>query len=296
MEKTNEKDYIIFTDTDTDILPAEAEYYGYKLISMPYRIGEVETYPYVDFTEFDYHAFYDKLRSGVLPQTSALSPQNYIDYFEPYFAQGKDVLYVHFSAAMSGTFNAMRLAQEQLKEKYPDRTLYTVDTKGITLGSLNIVKEIGEMYRNGASIAQIIAWAKVEVDKFAIYFYADDLKFFGKSGRVSKLAAVAGGILGIKPIIYMGSDGKMTSISKAVGKKKALGKLKDYVVELAEDIKEHRVLIGHSDALPLAQEFAEMLKAEFGDDLNIEYAVVNPTAGSHCGPNCIGVSFHAKHR
>jgi fatty acid-binding protein DegV len=98
---------------------------------------------------------------------------------------------------MSGTFNAMRLAQEQLKEKYPERTLYTVDTKGITLGSLNIVKEIGEMYRNGASIAQIIAWAEVEVDKFAIYFYADDLKFFGKSGRVSKLAAVAGGILGI---------------------------------------------------------------------------------------------------
>ena len=203
---------------------------------------------------------------------------------------------MHFSAAMSGTFNAMAIAEKELKEKYPERTLYKVDTKGITLGSLNIVKEIGEMYRNGASINEILKWAEVEVDKFAIYFYADDLKFFGKSGRVSKLAAFAGGLLGIKPIIYMGSDGKMTSLSKAAGKKKALAKLKDYVVELAEDIKDHRVIVGHSDALPLAQEFAQMLKAEFGDDLNIEYAVVNPTAGSHCGPNCIGVSFHAKHR
>ena len=291
-----EREYIIFTDTDTDILPEEAKYYGYEVISMPYRIGDVETYPYVDFEVFDYHEFYDKLRGGVLPQTSALSPQQYVDYFAPFFEQGKDVLYVHFSAAMSGTFNALAIAERQLKEKYPERTVYKVDTKGITLGSLNIVKEIGEMYRNGATIEEILKWAEVEVDKFAIYFYADDLKFFGKSGRVSKLAAVAGGILGIKPIIYMGSDGKMTSISKAIGKKKALAKLKEYVVTLAEDIKDHRVLIGHSDALDIAQEFAQMLKDEFGDDLNIEYAVVNPTAGSHCGPNCIGVSFHAKHR
>lgn len=291
-----ERDFIIFTDTDTDILPAEANYYGYKLISMPYRIGDVETYPYVDFDEFDYHEFYDKLRGGVLPQTSALSPQNYVDYFEPYFKEGKDILYVHFSAAMSGTFNAMAIAERELKEKYPDRTLYKVDTKAITLGSLNIVKEIGDMYLNGATIEEILKWAEVEVDKFAIYFYADDLKFFAKSGRVSALAAVAGGILGLKPIIYMGSDGKMATINKAVGKKKALAKLKDYVVTLAEDLKDHRVLIGHSDALPIAEEFAQMLKDEFGDDLKIEYAVVNPTTGGHCGPNCIGVSFHAKHR
>ena len=135
----------LFTDTDTDILPSEAKELGYKLISMPYIIDGVETYPYVDFEEFDYHAFYDTLRGGKLPTTCALSPLQYKEHFEPTFAEGKDILYVHFSAAMSGTFNAMNIAVRELLEKYPERKFYTVDTKAITIGSLNMVKEIGDM-------------------------------------------------------------------------------------------------------------------------------------------------------
>ena len=289
-------DYILFTDTDTDITPEIANRYGYKLISMPYTIEGKEIRPYVDFDKFEYKAFYDKVRKGLIPTTSALSPVEYINYFEPYFKQGKDILYVHFSAAMSATFNSMRLALEELKEKYPERTLYTVDTKGITLGSYNICLSIGEMYKNGASIEDIQKWAEVEVDKTAFYFYADDLKFFGKSGRVSGFAAFFGNIIGLKPLIFIDSDGKMKTKDKSRGRKQTLQKLLNYVVELQDDIKNHRVIIAHTDALAIAEEFGAMMKKEFGDDLAIEYEVVNPTAGSHCGPNAMGVSFHAKHR
>lgn len=288
--------YTLFTDTDTDITPEIAKKYGYKLISMPYTIEGKEIYPYVDFKEFDYHEFYNRLRKGVIPTTSALSPVNYIEYFEPEFKKGLDILYVHFSAAMSGTFNALRLALEELKEKYPERTVYCIDTKGITLGSYNICLSIGEMYKAGKSIEEIQSWAEEEVDKYAVYFYADDLKFFGKSGRVSGFAAFMGNIIGLKPIIFMDSDGVMKTKAKCRGRAQSLNKLLDYVDELQEDMRNHRVIIAHADCEDIAMELTDLFKKRFGDDINIEYDVVNPTAGSHCGPNTIGISFHAKHR
>ncbi len=288
--------YTLYTDTDTDITPEVAARYGYKLISMPYTIDGQEIRPYVDFKEFDYKTFYNKLRAGTIPTTSALSPVEYINYFEPEFAAGNDILYVHFSAAMSATFNSLRLAMEELSEKYPERKLTLIDTKGITLGSYSICLSIGELYKNGASIEEIQAWADKEIDKTAFYFYADDLKFFGKSGRVSGFAAFFGNIIGLKPIIFIDTDGKMKTKDKCRGRKQALQTLLQYVIDLEDNIKEHRVVIAHTDALPIAEEFGKMMKDYFGQDLEIEYEVVNPTAGSHCGPNAMGVTFHAKHR
>jgi DegV family protein with EDD domain len=286
----------LFTDTDTDITPAVAKEYGYELISMPYVIGEQTTYPYVDFEEFDSKKFYDVLRGGVLPSTAGLSPARYMEYFEPYFAQGKDILYVHFSRAMSSTFNSMDIALKELAQKYPDRKCYTIDTKAITILSYNIVREIGELAKQGKSAQEIVDWANANVDNFAVYFFADDLKFFAKSGRVSGVAAFMGGLLGIRPIIHINNEGKMVSIAKARGQKVATQKLLEYVRTLKGDIKSHRVIIGHSDAIELAQDIEKQLKAEYGDDLNTEIVVVNPTAGSHCGPNTVGVSFHAINR
>lgn len=287
----------LFTDTDTDFTPELAEQYGYKLISMPYSESEdVEVYPYVDFKEFDSKKFYDTLRGGVIPKTYALSPVKYKEYFEPYLKDGKDVLYVHFSKAMSGTFNAMEIALKELAKKYPERKVYTIDTKAITILSYNIVKEIGALYKNGASIQEIIDWAKVEVGKFAVYFYADDLKFFARSGRVSGIASFMGGLLGIRPILTMNDEGKMVPVGKARGQKATLRKILDYVDELQEDIKNHTVVIGHADAIELAKMLEEKLKEKYGEDLDTEIVIVNPTAGSHCGPNTVGVSFYAKHR
>ena len=194
---------VLFTDTDTDLTPKEAEEFGYHLISMPYAIDGEETRPYEDFQEFDSHTFYQKLRDGALPSTSAINPMNYKEYFEPVFAEGHDILYVHFSRAMSATFEAMDQAVEELTAKYPERKFYTVDTKGITVGSLNIVKEIGDLYKAGKSAEEILAWAKEEVDRFAVYFFADNLTFFRRSGRVSGLAGVMGNMIGVRPIIYM---------------------------------------------------------------------------------------------
>ncbi len=287
---------ILFTDTDTDMTPIVAQKYGYHLISMPYNLNDVEIFPYEDWEEFDYKTYYNQLREGVIPTTCAISPLKYIEYFEPHFKNGDDILYVHFSKAMSGTFNALNIALEELKEKYPERKLYTIDTKGITICSYNILLEIGELYKNGKNVEEIIAWSNQEIDKFAIYFYADDLKFFGRSGRVSNFSATMGNILGIHPIIHINQDGIMTNLTKAKGRMNSLKKIIEYVINLEENIKDHKVIIGHTDNLELAKKLAEMLKEQFGENLDIEYIMVNPTAGAHCGPDGVGVCFHAKHR
>lgn len=286
----------LFTDTDCDVTPEIAAEYGYGLISMPYAIDGKTVYPYEDFDTFDARAFYDLLRDGALPNTSAISREKYIEVFEPVFRAGDDILYVHFSRAMTATFDAMDQAVAELKARYPERKFYDIDTKGITIVSLNIAREVGDMALAGTPVEAILEWAKTEVDKFAIYFFADDLKFFKHSGRVSGLAATMGTLLGVRPIIHMNSEGKMVSIGSERGRARAINRLMQYVEELGEDVKGHRVIVGHTDAPEIAGEVAARLKERYGDDLRLETVAVNPTTGGHCGPDGVGVCFHAIHR
>ena len=291
-----EQNYVIFTDTDGDMTPNLAKEYGYHIISMPYTLEDKEVFPYADGKEIDFDAFYAKLRKGAKPFTSALSPKSYEDYFEPFFKEGKDILYVHLSKAMSGTFNAMNIAVNNLKSRYPERKLYTIDTKGITLCELNIALEVGEQYKAGKSVDEILKWAETEVDKFATYFFVNDLTFFRRSGRVKFLAAFMGNIFGIRPIITMDANGVMTPVSKARGLNGAIDKVLEYVDELKENIYDHRVILAHSDSIKTVEEIKKRLKEKFGEKLNIMVVDVNPTAGCHCGPDGVGICFHAKHR
>jgi DegV family protein with EDD domain len=287
---------VLFTDTDTDMTPKMAEEYGYKLISMPYSIDGKNIYPYVDFDEFDAHEFYDVLRSGVVPKTSALNVDEYKEYFEPVFANGDDILYLHFSRNMSGTFNAMEIAIRELLEKYPERKFDAIDTNGISIGSLIMLEQVGEMYKRGAGVEEIRRFIEEENRRYAIYFFADDLSFFKRSGRVSGLAGAMGTLLSIRPIMHINDEGKLVSIGKEKGRKKALERLISTVVELGEEVEKHRIMITHSDAPEIVEDAVRMLHEHFGENLDIEIVDVNPTVGCHCGPSTVGICFHAKHR
>ena len=287
---------VFFTDSDCDITPDIAKEYGFELISMPYFVNDKEIKPYVDWQDFNSKEFYDMLRGGVIPKTSAISPSKYIEYFEPHFKAGNDIIYVHFSKNMSGTFNAMNLALEELYEKYPERKFYSIDTKAITALSYLIIKEIGKLYKEGKTALELIKWAETEVQKYAIYFYVDDLTFFRQSGRVSGLAGVFGNLLNIHPIIHINSDGIMTNITKARGKNNTINKIIEMIDEIQDNIASHKIIVAHSDAYDIALLVKNKLIEKYGEGLDIEFVVVNPTAGSHCGPNCVGVAFHAKHR
>ena len=286
----------LFTDTDTDFTPKVAAEYGYKLISMPYSYDGQTFYPYQGYDEFDFHAFYDKLRGGLLPTTSALGEEVYINYFEPEFAAGNDILYVHFSAAMTMTFQSMDKALEVLKAKYPERKFYEIDTKGITIVSYLIARELGDRLKAGMSAEEAVEWAGREVDNYSQYFFADDLKFFRRSGRVGGLAATMGGLIGLRPVIHMSKEGKMESLGTVKGRVQVMEKLVKYVEDYGDDVTAHRFIIGHTDAPELAAQLEGMLKARFGEALKTETVCTNPTAGSHCGPTGVGIAFHSKGR
>ncbi len=288
--------YQLFIDSDCDITLEEANEYGAKFISMPYIEDDKEIYPYETWKEFDSHAFYQKLREGKMATTCAISPEAYKEKFREEFAKGNDILYAHFSTIMSATFNAMRLALEELKEEFPERKFYEIDAKGITIGARSLVLEVMKLYKAGKSVEELLKFADDEVQHFAVYFFADNLKFFKRSGRVTGFKALMGNLVGVKPIIYMDEEGKMVNIGRAKGRQNALQTLLDKVVELEEDIRKYPVVIAHTDNEELANELGKMVKAHFGEDLLITYNVVNPTAGAHCGPDTIGISFHAKHR
>ena len=285
---------ILFTDTDTDFTPIDAEEYGFKLIHMPYSFLGQDYFAYEEFP-FDSKAYYDILRSGVVPTSAALNSEEYKEYFEPYLKMGEDILYIHFSRAMTVSFDNMDIAIKELKELYPERTIYTIDTKAITILSYVIVKEIGKMYKNGATLEEIMAWAEKEIGHFAVYFYADNLTFFKHSGRVSGIAATMGNIFGIRPIIHINDEGKMVNIGKAKGKKAVIDRLLSYVDELGDNIGDYTLAIAHCDYLDEAKKFGALLEEKYGK-LDIDYVCVNPVCGAHCGPDAIGVSFRAKHR
>ena len=286
----------VFIDSDSDFSLDDAKKYNATLISMPYEMKGKEIKPYIDFEKFDGKKYYDTLRKGVIPTTSALNPEDYIRYFEPEFKAGNDVFYIHFSAAMSATFNSMRLALEELQKKYPERKFYEFDTKGITLEAYTIGREMLELLNGGKSVEEVLEWGNKEVDHYACYFFADDLKFFGKSGRVSGIAAFMGGIIGIRPILTMNSEGKMVPVGKVKGRRNAVTKLVDYVQELGVDLDKHTIVIGHADAMHLVEEVEAEVKARLGDKVKFDVVEVNPTAGAHCGPDTLGIAFYAKHR
>ncbi len=288
--------YVLFTDTDTDITPEVAGQYGYHLISMPYTVNDKTIYPYEDFEVFEPKPFYDMLRTGTMTTTSGISEEKYKQYFEPVLAEGKDILYVHFSRAMSMTFEAMEHAIKALLEKYPERKIQTIDTKAVSGLSLLIVKEVGDLYLAGKTADEIVEWSKTEIDHFAMYMCVDDLKFFKRSGRVSGLAATMGTLLGIRPIIHINEEGKMINIGKEKGRVKALDRLVQYVEELGNDLENHRFIVSHSDADEMAEELIARLREKYGDKLKIEISGVNPTLGGHCGPDGVAVCFHAVHR
>lgn len=286
----------IFTDTDTDVTLAKAKELGLKLIPMPYVMDEKVVYTYRDFEVFDYKPFYNRLRQGYVPKTAALNVSEYLEIFEPEFKNGNDILYIHFSDKLSGTFNAMNIAVNDLKERYPDRKFTAINTKTISAGSMLFIKDALNYLKQGHSVEDLVKWSENEVSHYNLVIMAEDLKFFAASGRVSGFAAFAGTLLNLKPLIKVTDDGSMVNYGKVRGSLQAIKALADAVCEREVDIEKHGIVIGHCDAQESCDKLIAILRERLGDKFPIEVVLVNPTIGAHCGPSAMGIGFYGKTR
>lgn len=286
--------YQLFCDSNCELWHTTVEELGLNVIRMPYLLdGEELFYDMGENT--DLKAFFDKMRAGSAPKTSALNEYAYTQYFEPILARGEDIYYITFSHQMSGTFQSMKAAIAALKEKYPEREIRYKDTKMISLGS-GFVSYYGALkYKEGATMDEMDAYLDTLIPNVAVYFVVDDLTYLHRGGRVSGVSKVIGNMLGIKPILYFNEEGKIINIDKVKGKKKALAKLIEFVRTKGSELDKYKMYILEADCRPEAEAFAQQLRDNFGD-LDIVIQTIGPVIGAHCGPGTIGLIFHAKEK
>ena len=280
-------------DSNGELWYTRAEELGLDYISMPYYIDGQE-YFYDLGKATDFRKFYDLVRAGNIPKTQALNPEDYKKFLTPYFERGEDILYISFSHRLSGTFQSLELALRELKESYPDRRCTVFDTNSISLGAGIQVEEAAKLRAKGASDEEILDFLKTFTDRVCVYFVVDDLMHLKRGGRCSGLAAVAGTVLGLKPMLSVGADGGLTVLSKIAGRKKAIRTLAEKVVEELTD-ESCSVYVVDADCPEEGDRLRDLI-LEKRPNAHVVRQIVGPVIGSHCGPGTLGVIFAGDHR
>ena len=284
---------VLIIDADGELWYTRQEELGVDCISMPYSYGG-EVYYYDLGKNTDFNKFYTAVRGGEMPTTMALNPNEYVDILEKYFSKGEDVLYVSFSHAMSATFDHLQTALDELHGKYPERKCTVFDTKSICLGAGIQMEYAAELKNAGASDEEIIKKLTEFRDRSAVYFVVDDLMHLKRGGRLSGIAAFAGTLLSLKPILTIDERGSLKVFEKITGKRKALRKMADRVIADLTGT-EYSVYVLDADSPEEGDALADMIR-EQRPEAKIVRQPVGPVIGSHCGPGTIGVVFIADKR
>lgn len=286
--------YIIMTDSDSDLPFALQQELNIPVVHMPYTLEGKEYLDDLGQT-MDYKTYYDKMRAGAQPTTSALNEIVYMEYFEPILQQGNDLLFIAFSSQLSATINAVYAAREQLLEKYPERKFTVVDTLSISGPQTLLIIKACEMQKAGTSMGEVAAWLEENKLRAQAWFTVDDLKYLKRGGRVSPAAAAIGTLLDLKPILTETAEGKLAAADKVRGRRKAMNYIIDKALENLEDPAESIGLILHADAPEDAQRFQTMVQAKL-PDLDTRIENVGPVIGAHAGPGTLALCFMGKRR
>ncbi len=283
------QNYILMTDSDSDLPYALKVQHNIPVVYMPYTLDGKEYFDDLGQT-LDHKSFFDAMRQGAHPTTSALNETVYEEYFEPILAEGKDILFLAFSSQLSGTINAIRAARETLLAKYPERKFVLVDTLSISGPQTLLVLKAHEMFHAGESIDAVAEWVENNKLRAQAYFTVDDLKYLQRGGRVSATAAALGTLLDLKPILTETREGKLAAAQKVRGRKKALGFMVDKAAEAISDPQESICLVLHADAKEDAMKLAIMLHDRI-PKLTVRVENVGPVIGAHAGPGTVAVCF-----
>ncbi|MDD3204504.1 MAG: DegV family protein [Lachnospiraceae bacterium] len=289
------EEFRIVTDTNTDLPEAYAREHDLSMMFFPYTLDGVT---YNEETDMDYKEFYEAMRAGKMPSTSQINPLEARNYLEQYVKTCRNILCLSFSSGLSGSYNNIRMAAEELMEEQ-DCNIIVIDSLAASMGEGLFVHKAVKMKEAGKSMEEIANYLEIHRQNFAHVFTVDDLNHLYRGGRVSKTTAILGTMANIKPILHVDSEGHLIPMSKVRGRKKSLHSLVDYMEEkmgsYLEENKQDMVFISHGDAIEDAKLVAEDIKARFG----IESFLINhigPTIGTHSGPGTIALFFMGESR
>ena len=287
-----ERKFTLSTDSTCDLYASFIKQHDIKFVSLTYTVEDKNgnmTDGLDNFTDYSqYVDFYEKLRGGCLSRTSMLNYESHLAHFTRLAEEGaKDVVHFTISSGLSPTVTVAEKAAADVKKKYPEFNVYAVDSLSATIGQGALVRAALRMRDEGKSAEETVAYVKDMRLKIQYMIAVNDLNYLKRGGRVSSVAAIAGTMLGIKPILSFTRDGKLNVIDKVRGMKRAFA----YALEKMEKyppVKEHELIwVVHTDAPAEAEELATMIELKLGFKPDI--SIMGPVIGSHVGPGAVAV-------
>ena len=280
-------EFVIVSDSTVDLPKEYLQSKQVPIISLSYIMDGVT---YEEMDGLSHKEFFEKLRAGSLPTTSQINPEQAREALEPFAKEGKDILYIGFSSGLSGSYNSVRRAAEDLKEEYPDINIIAIDSLCACMGEGLLLYKALELKEHGMSMEEIAKW--VEANKLHICHNVtvDDLNHLHRGGRISKTTAVVGSMIKIKPIIHMSDEGKLVVIGKERGRKKSLVSIVDRMEKQMQGYDNDIVMITHGDCI----EDAEFVKKQVEERFGIHNVMINgigSVIGSHTGAGVVAVFF-----
>ena len=285
--------FAVFADGSANLPREMLE--GISLLPCEYTVdGEPQTY-WGDVDHFDGHAFYEELRQGKSVKTSLLNTQLFLSRFAPILTQGIDIIYIAMSSGISGTYNAARIAAQELMDMYAGRFVHIVDSLGCGFGNGLLAIKAAELSRQGVPAREAADILDAEVPHTCQYFTVDDLNFLKRTGRVSGMTAKIATVLNIKPILFGDATGHIISCSKVRGRRNSIEALAKKYEEKRIDSPEQKICISHGDCLADA-EYLKTLVQAITPNVPITICQHEPFSGCHVGPGMLGLFFRGFER
>ena len=287
-------DYVITTDSNSDVLPEFVKANQLTIIPQYYAFGDTV---YGDELNMEPHDFYETMRNGELPKSMANNPAVIREKFEQILKEGKNILHIAFSSALSGSCSTVIMISNELMEQYPDRRILVFDSLNASLGEGVSVYRAVELQKAGKDMEEVYDVLMEERDHVNVSFTVDDLNHLQRGGRVSKTTAVVGSLVNIKPILTVTASGELKADGTVRGRKKSLKTLvtrMEASLDLNSYGKDRMVAVIHGDCLEDARSVADMVKSL--GFTNVVINDVSPSIGTHAGPGVVGLVFYEKQK
>ncbi len=284
---------VIITDSSCDLSCEYISENNIKVIPFPYSIDGKD---YIDDfgKSLTYEDFYNALRNGAMPSTSQISSYTFEHEFKKYVLEGKAVIYIGFSSALSQTFNNSIAARNIVLEEIPEADIAVIDSKSASVGLGLLVFYANKLLMQGKSKNEIVEWIENNKLKSNHWFIIDSLDHLKRGGRISAASAAVGSILDVKPLLNIDNEGKLDVVKKIRGRKKAIKELLDEL-QFITNPEEQTLFINHGDCLKDAEQLKELVL----NKVNVKNIVINyigPIIGTHTGPGMLCLVFMGEKR
>ena len=287
------KEYILSCCSTADLTKEHFLNRNISYICFHYELDGIE-YPDDLGETMPFDKFYQAMVDGADTKTSQINAEEFMEYFEPFLKEGKDIVHVTLSSGISGVHNSARIAKEELEEKYPERKIYVIDSLNASSGYGLFVDRLADLRDDGMSAEELYSCAEENKLNCHAWFFSSDLTFFVKGGRVSKTSGFVGNLLNICPLLNVSFEGKLIPRFKIRTKKKSILAIVDKMAELAENGTDYagKCYISNSACYDDAKAVAELIKSRFPNiDGEILINSVGTTIGSHTGPGTVALFY-----